>query len=85
MLRVRFRIRTIMIVIATLAVVMGLIMNAGVVAATAIVLLVASLVEFSAFSFHLSRGRTRAPQFLRKANRQFMWQEPARSWEPKRV
>ena len=82
---IRFRIKTIMVVIATLAVVMGLLMNAGVVAATAIVLLVGSLVEFSAFSFHLSRGRTRPPQFSRKANRLVGMQEPARSGERKRV
>ena len=70
MSRIRFRIRTIMIVIAAVAVLMGLLMNVGVVVATTIVFLVASVIEFFAFSFHLSRGRTRPPQFSRKTNRQ---------------
>jgi hypothetical protein len=57
MVHVRLRIRTIMIVIATLAGLMGLLMNVGDVVAPTIVFFAACVVEFSVFSFLLSRLR----------------------------
>jgi hypothetical protein len=56
-LHVRFRIRTIMIVIATLAGVMGLLLNVGDVVTPTVVFFVVFVVEFSVYSFHLSRRR----------------------------
>jgi hypothetical protein len=64
---IRFRIRTIMIVIAALAVLMGLFMNLGLVVTTTIVFLVGSLAEFSAFSFYLWHGRTKRAASVRRA------------------
>ena len=54
---IRFRIRTIMIAIAAMAVLMGLLMNGGDAVAMTIVVLAASAIEISAYSFYLSRGR----------------------------
>jgi hypothetical protein len=58
MSHIRFRIRTIMITIAAMAVLMGLLMNGGAVAMTT-VFLAASALEISAYLFYLSRGRMR--------------------------
>ena len=54
---IRFRIRTIMIAIAAMAVLMGLLMNGGHAVAMTIVILAVSALEISAYSFYLSRGR----------------------------
>jgi hypothetical protein len=56
---IRFRIRTFMIAIAAMAVVMGLLMNGCDAVATTIVFLAVSVLEISAYSFYLSRGRMR--------------------------
>ena len=82
MSHIRFRIRTIMMVTAAVAVLMGLLMNFGLVATTTTVFLVGSLVEFSAFSFHLWRSPKRPPQFPRNANRQIVRPQPNLSGEP---
>jgi hypothetical protein len=54
---IRFRIRTIMIAIAAMAVLMGLLMNGGHAVAMTIVFLSLVALEISAYSFFLSRRR----------------------------
>ena len=95
---IRFRIRTIMIVIAAVAVVMGLLMGlrpnwplillffkVGGVLTVMAVFLVALVLEFAAFATYLSRGRTRPRQVRRAGNRPIGRSEPDRSGEPERV
>jgi hypothetical protein len=73
-----------MIVIAILAVLMGLLINFGFVATTTIVFLIGSVAEFSVFAFHLWCGPRRPPRFS-KANRQTGKPVPAQSVEAERV
>jgi membrane protein implicated in regulation of membrane protease activity len=54
---IHFRIRTIMIAIAAMAVLMGLLMNGGEAVVMTIAFLVASVLEISAYSSYLSRRR----------------------------